>query len=184
MDTAVQETVIPFPEAMLAKKVALPRERSALTHRFNIAGYEGYITVGMYEDGRPGEVFISVAKEGSTISGLMDSISILTSVALQHCIPLKTLIDKMAFTRFEPSGITNNEEIPMAQSIVDYVFRWLDHKFMDGNITKEGSPKRMTNGHKKEVASDAPICRTCGTVMVRNGSCHKCDNCGGTSGCS
>src|SRR5437899_2282523 len=108
----------------------LPDERESITHKFSIGGHEGYITVGKYEDGSPGEIFITMAKEGSTISGLMDSFATMTSLALQHGVPLQLLVDKFTHTRFEPSGFTKNPEIPMAKSIMDYIFKWLAIKFL------------------------------------------------------
>ena len=109
----------------------LPDERQALTHKFSIAGHEGYITVGMYEDGQPGEVFITMAKEGSTLSGLLDAFATAISLALQYGVPLQVLCDKFTATRFEPAGFTGNRDIPMAKSITDYIFRWLALKFLD-----------------------------------------------------
>jgi ribonucleoside-diphosphate reductase alpha chain len=106
--------------------------RMSLTHRFEIAGHEGYITVGLYEDGQPGELFITMAKEGSTIGGLMDTVGTLTSIALQYCVPLESLVKKFAYQRFEPSGFTKNPDIRSATSITDYVFRWLGCQFIKG----------------------------------------------------
>ena len=108
----------------------LPDERESITHKFSIGGHEGYITVGMYEDGTPGEIFIAMAKEGSTISGLMDSFATAISYCLQYGVPLKFLVDKFAHVRFEPSGWTGNQKIPYAKSIPDYIFRWLALKFL------------------------------------------------------
>jgi ribonucleoside-diphosphate reductase alpha chain len=110
----------------------LPETRTAVTHKFDIAGHEGYMTVGLFEDGQPGELFITMAKEGSTIGGLMDSIGTLTSIALQYGVPLETLVKKFAHQRFEPSGFTKNPEIRNASSITDYVFRWLALQFVPG----------------------------------------------------
>ena len=110
----------------------LDDERKAITHKFSIAGHEGYLTVGLYEDGQPGEIFLRVAKEGSTVSGLMDTIATMTSIALQYGVPLKALVDKFSHTRFEPSGFTNNPEIPIAKSVTDYVFRYLGNRFLKG----------------------------------------------------
>ena len=110
----------------------LPDTRTAVTHKFDIAGHEGYLTVGLFEDGRPGELFITMAKEGSTIGGLMDSIGTLTSMALQYGVPLEALVRKFAHQRFEPSGFTKNPEIRNASSITDYVFRWLALQFVPG----------------------------------------------------
>jgi ribonucleoside-diphosphate reductase alpha chain len=172
----------------------LPDERQAITHKFSIGGHEGYITVGMFEDGTPGEIFITMAKEGSTISGLMDSFSTSISYCLQYGVPLKFLVDKFGHVRFEPSGWTGNPAIPYAKSIPDYIFRWLATKFLGADyVTNEaGAPPalRPTETNPQEslpfaaVVTDAPLCAECGGMMTRNGSCYKCENCGGTSGCS
>ena len=111
----------------------MPAERAAITHKFDINGHEGYITVGLYEDGQPGEIFLKMAKEGSTVSGLMDTLATMTSLALQYGVPLRDLVNKFAHVRFEPAGFTANQEIPIAKSIVDYVFRWLGSKFLTGD---------------------------------------------------
>ncbi|HEV2273943.1 MAG TPA: vitamin B12-dependent ribonucleotide reductase [Acidobacteriaceae bacterium] len=111
----------------------LPEERASLTHKFSIAGHEGYITVGLYPNGQPGEIFIRMAKEGSTVSGLMDSFATAISLSLQHGVPLKVLVEKFAHTRFEPSGWTGNEQIGFAKSIMDYIFRWLQLRFLSGH---------------------------------------------------
>jgi ribonucleoside-diphosphate reductase alpha chain len=110
----------------------LPGERESITHKFNIAGHEGYITVGKYKDGAPGELFIRMAKEGSTVSGLMDSFALAVSLALQHGVPLRLLCEKFTHTRFEPAGFTGNPEIPIAKSMMDYIFRWLEIRFVSG----------------------------------------------------
>ena len=110
----------------------LQEERASITHKFNIGGHEGYITVGLYPDGEPGELFITMAKEGSTVSGLMDSFALAVSIALQHGVPLKLFCEKFAHTRFEPSGWTNNPDIGFAKSIMDYIFRWLQLRFLTG----------------------------------------------------
>ena len=115
----------------------LPDERHSITHKFDIAGHEGYITVGMYEDGTPGEIFVSMSKQGSTISGLMDSFATAISYALQYGVPLQFLVDKFAHMRFEPSGFTKNPQIPYAKSIVDYLFRWMASKFLDEEAKRE-----------------------------------------------
>jgi ribonucleoside-diphosphate reductase alpha chain len=276
-------------EAALPHRRRLPAERSAVTHKFDIAGHEGYITVGLYPDGQPGEIFLKMAKEGSTVSGLMDSFATTVSVALQYGVPLKDLVNKFAHVRFEPSGFTGNQEIPIAKSIVDYIFRWLGSRFLSpddkgilglidrsaivdeppaGSATVDpsassiadpvpapaGSPSpapakpsesssdtpkataiaaepteapksvgeplaviatngSLANGHAAngngaakasnggstapgislnfgnskvsfQTQADAPSCADCGSIMVRNGSCYKCLNCGSTSGCS
>ncbi len=110
----------------------MPDTRMSLTHRFEIAGHEGYITVGLFEDGMPGELFVTMAKEGSTIGGLMDTVGTLTSIALQYGVPLESLVKKFAYQRFEPSGFTKNPDIRNATSITDYVFRWLGCQFIKG----------------------------------------------------
>jgi ribonucleoside-diphosphate reductase alpha chain len=110
----------------------LPDTRSSITHKFDIAGHEGYLTVGLFENGLPGELFITMSKEGSTIGGLMDGIGTLTSMALQYGVPLEALVKKFAYQRFEPSGFTRNAEIRNASSITDYVFRWLALQFVPG----------------------------------------------------
>jgi ribonucleoside-diphosphate reductase alpha chain len=309
-------------EAALPHRRRLPAERQAVTHRFDIAGHEGYITVGLYPDGTPGEIFLKMAKEGSTVSGLMDSFATTVSVALQYGVPLRDLVNKFAHVRFEPSGFTGNQEIPIAKSIIDYIFRWLGSRFLgpddraalglqdraassesptfgspagssfgaapsfasappatptqadlppagggasasepsdeprasvavdtatalkeDATSASAGSPAMAanapsvgvaasvanpmvaaagpvssgtsspprdelavvaSNGHAKasngngstvtlslgkanvafKIQEDAPSCAECGSIMVRNGSCYKCLNCGSTSGCS
>jgi ribonucleoside-diphosphate reductase alpha chain len=172
----------------------LPDERRSVTHKFSIGGHEGYITVGMYEDGTPGEVFISMAKEGSTISGLMDSFATSISYALQYGVPLKFFVDKFSHVRFEPSGWTGNPQVPYAKSIMDYIFRWLGAKFLgpeyavneagDAAVLRPTEPEPQQALPFAPVVSDAPMCSECGGFMTRNGSCYKCENCGGTSGCS
>jgi len=182
----------------------LPDERQAVTHKFSIAGHEGYLTVGLYEDGTPGEIFITMSKEGSTISGLMDAFATSVSMALQYGVPLRVLTEKFSHMRFEPSGFTGNKDIPIAKSILDYIFRWLDKKFLlpDKQIRKldvENTssidsfgeikilPATAREQNEKEVyqqQADAPPCHQCGSIMVRSGSCYKCINCGETSGCS
>jgi ribonucleoside-diphosphate reductase alpha chain len=198
----------------------LPDERQAITHKFDISGHEGYITVGLFEDGMPGEIFLVMAKEGSTISGFADAFAQAVSYALQYGVPLQALVDKFSHVRFEPSGMTRNPDVRFAKSIVDYIFRWMASKFLspeaqyragvnnrddvaDGNGHAEiPAPKvsaapptatRSTTGAILPSASsfaamqnqeDAPPCTTCGSIMVRSGSCYKCSNCGTTSGCA
>jgi len=272
----------------------LPDERASITHKFNVGGHEGYLTIGLYPDGTPGEIFLRMAKEGSTISGLMDAFATAVSLALQYGVPLKDLVNKFSHLRFEPAGFTGNRDIPMAKSLVDYIFRYMATKFMSqadkdqvgiinrqltlsdanpagaapteatgpsgtpashGASTKDDSaPARSAEGGEattgstqptsdpgsqvsEEAASevdslvasipvvgeeavvnslldglkivaqnteardraerldagqapvifdtaDSPACTDCGSIMVRNGSCYKCINCGATSGCS
>jgi ribonucleoside-diphosphate reductase alpha chain len=276
-----------------AMRHRLPAERASITHKFGLAGHEGYVTVGLYPNGQPGEIFIRMAKEGSTISGLMDSFATAISMCLQHGVPLKLLCEKFAHTRFEPSGWTGNEQIGYAKSIMDYLFRWMQLRFLSGQqldlfaglkpaagvpslaatstpynsvllsgasaesknpeghsvaptaetfstpglaglaeptslandpslfnerrapqqgiapdlAARSGSPDLSFRSAAEESASllstpdrgiihasdamkgmydmgDAPSCSTCGAIMVRNGACHRCMECGSTSGCS
>ncbi|HEY4364782.1 MAG TPA: vitamin B12-dependent ribonucleotide reductase [Bryobacteraceae bacterium] len=171
----------------------LPDDRLARTHKFSIGGHEGYLTVGLYEDGTPGELFVTMAKEGSTISGLMDSFATAVSYALQYGVPLKFFVDKFSHVRFEPSGWTGNPDVPYAKSIMDYIFRWLGAKFLGAEYAAgeagEAPKLRVTEPDPQQqlftpAVSDAPTCAECGGLMTRNGSCFKCENCGGTSGCS
>jgi len=195
----------------------LPDERQALTHKFEIAGHEGYITVGLYEDGAPGEIFLVMAKEGSTISGFADAFAQAVSYALQYGVPLQVLVDKFSHVRFEPSGLTKNPDVRMAKSIVDYIFRWLATKFLSPraqfqagvnlreDIETDAGGEQLTfpdaeiptsavavrqpgsgNGTPYAIQNDqdAPPCSTCGAIMIRNGACYKCVNCGATSGCA
>jgi ribonucleoside-diphosphate reductase alpha chain len=199
----------PVREVEAARPVRrkLPDERSARTHKFSIAGHEGYLTVGLYDDGQPGEIFLRMAKEGSTVSGLMDTIATMTSISLQYGVPLKALVDKFSHTRFEPAGFTNNRDIPIAKSVMDYVFRYLGQRFLTGEaevmdeqetsaevsgLTRNEPPRAAVAGgsgaHPAPLAfinqSDAPGCPDCGSIMIRSGTCYKCPNCGVTSGCS
>jgi ribonucleoside-diphosphate reductase alpha chain len=179
----------------------LPNDCRSERHKFEIAGHEGYIHVGFHDDGTAGEIFIKMAKEGSTISGLMDTIATLTSMSLQYGVPLEVLVHKFAHVRFEPSGFTKNPEIPMAKSLTDYIFRFLGARFLSAEQRRDvglgelvESPAEATSGATAEASrttavsfspqADAPSCSDCGAIMVRNGSCYKCLNCGSTSGCS
>jgi len=234
----------------------LPDERRAITHKYQVAGHEGYITVGLYPDGQPGEIFLKMAKEGSTVSGLMDTLATMTSLALQYGVPLRDLVGKFTHVRFEPSGFTGNPEVPIAKSIVDYIFRWMGSRFLSkddrdalgimggevvaaapaepspqlgafdpvdvsddstsavappasssssgdaggarplglgaaakGSGSRDGSGQTVASlgvGQRIafSVSADSPSCMDCGSIMVRNGSCYKCLNCGSTSGCS
>jgi ribonucleoside-diphosphate reductase alpha chain len=192
----------------------LPDERQAITHKFDIQGHEGYITVGLFEDGQPGEIFLVMAKEGSTISGFADAFAQAISYALQYGVPLQALVDKFSHVRFEPSGMTKNPEIRFAKSIVDYIFRWLATKFLspeaqfhagvnrrgledngntdlmktaDDAVVAAPAPKApVTPGAHSTIQNqeDAPPCSTCGSIMIRSGACYKCANCGNTSGCA
>jgi ribonucleoside-diphosphate reductase alpha chain len=234
----VREATATVEAASVPKPVRrrLPADRNATCHKFDIAGHEGYIHVGFFEDGTPGEIFIKMAKEGSTISGLMDTVGVLTSMALQYGVPLEVLVSKFSHVRFEPSGFTKNPDIPMAKSLIDYIFRFLGTRFLSGDqrvavgLVERDEPGAVVRASATDeipaagssvvaarlapggappashpigfvpgaVASagvrqapitfspqaDAPSCPDCGSLMVRNGACYKCFNCGATSGCS
>ncbi len=247
-----QEVKEKIVEKIVIKEVPrrrkLPDERQSITHKFRVGNHEGYITVGLFEDGTPGEIFITMSKEGSTLSGIMDAFATSISFNLQYGVPLEFLVDKFTHMRFEPSGFTSNKQIPMVKSLMDYIFRWLALKFLDkdklsnfhtlvldnqttlikpdktekiqkdeegmnnflGSIPKGDKPASLEatidtklnevkqtslTDHRAETdkkivastfsnSSDAPMCSTCGAVMVRNGSCYKCLECGETTGCS
>jgi ribonucleoside-diphosphate reductase alpha chain len=184
----------------------MPVERASVTHKFSVGGHEGYITVGMYEDGRPGEVFMKMSKEGSTLSGMVDGLALTISLGLQYGVPLKVFVDKLLNTRFEPSGITANPNIRFVSSVLDYIARWMGGRFISADYLKlngggthgesaavpapavlaaqvatgwEIDTTKPTNAHE-----GAPTCSECGMLMVPNGACYKCENCGSTSGCS
>jgi ribonucleoside-diphosphate reductase alpha chain len=190
-----------------AQREKMPAERASVTHKFSVGGHEGYITVGMYDDGRPGEIFIKMSKEGSTLSGIMDGLALTVSIGLQYGVPLKVYVDKLLNTRFEPSGITANPKIRFVSSVLDYIARWLGGRFISADYLKlnggavaetataaapapvvaqalaalpvSPASSKPTNAHE-----GAPTCSECGMLMVPNGACYKCENCGSTSGCS
>ena len=200
-----------FPGAQRRK---LSAERDSITHKFSIGGHEGYLTVGKYSDGTPGEIFIKMAKEGSTLSGIMDAFALSVSISLQYGVPLRALVDKFVNSRFEPSGYTGNPQIRYAKSIVDYIGRWLGGKFispdyLDADVAAalaaetEAAPaaplaavakpapavamrtaEPEASTRSRAAIDDAPSCSECGMLMTPNGSCYKCSNCGSTSGCS
>jgi ribonucleoside-diphosphate reductase alpha chain len=188
----------------------MPSTRQSVTHKFDIAGHEGYLTVGLYDDGSPGELFITMAKEGSTVGGMMDAFGTAISMCLQYGVPVKSLVEKFAHTRFEPSGFTKNPNIPIAKSLPDYIFRWLGLTFLEG-ANKELPPAKLSasDTHAGELPAkpqkaparaaaepvrideqfngfmeDAPACDNCGAITVRNGACYRCFNCGNSMGCS
>jgi ribonucleoside-diphosphate reductase alpha chain len=191
-----------------ARRKKLPNERTSITHKFSVGGHEGYLTVGKYEDGNPGEIFIKMAKEGSTLSGIMDAFALSVSIALQHGVPLRALVDKFCNSRFEPSGYTGNPQIRYAKSVVDYIGRWLGGKFISADYLDHDPAAAEAPVAAAEIAAtpvvapglvasvaepslrdrsaleSAPYCSECGMRMTPNGSCYKCQNCGSTSGCS
>ncbi|MFH1620904.1 MAG: vitamin B12-dependent ribonucleotide reductase [Patescibacteria group bacterium] len=216
------ETVTVQPYA--PRRRHMPDERKAITHKFQIGPHKGFITVGLYDDGTPGEIFVTISKEGSVLSGLLDVFATSVSIGLQYGVPLKILVNKFAHVRFEPSGFTTNPNIRVAKSISDYIFRWLGLKFLSPeeqaslginvetpipSVTQELQNLELAKDVSHEDPetssqpsllepqtgtsnltmtfdnqSDAPTCDTCGSIMVRNGACYKCLNCGATSGCS
>lgn len=199
----------PRPRSLKPIRRRLPVDCRSVRHKFEIAGQKGYIHTGFYEDGTVGEIFIRMAKEGSTISGLMDTIATLTSIALQYGVPLEALVSKFIHVRFEPAGFTSNPDIPIAKSLTDYIFRYLGTRFLTeeqkavagllptGKRNGETPPisaarpteptdsePGRSSGLAFNVQSDAPACHDCGAIMVRSGSCYECLNCGATNGCS
>jgi ribonucleoside-diphosphate reductase alpha chain len=210
---AAAVVVEPMQRELFARRQRekMPVERASITHKFSVGGHEGYITVGMYDDGRPGEIFIKMSKEGSTLSGVMDGLALTISLGLQYGVPLKVFVDKLLNTRFEPSGITANANIRFVSSVLDYIARWLGGRFISADYLKLNavapgenaaasapagtlppmnkaaldamqmalSAPKLSNAHE-----GAPACSECGMLMVPNGACYKCENCGSTSGCS
>ncbi len=152
----------------------LADERRSLTHKFRVADHEGYITCGLYEDGRPGEIFVKISKEGSMVSGLMDAVALLTSVTLQYGVPIEDLSRKLKNTRFEPYGTTGNPEIPWATSLVDYIFRWLELKFSPGDVSYPDEPPRAA--HSEEPTGMG--CPECGALLAYQEGCMVCRACG------
>jgi ribonucleoside-diphosphate reductase alpha chain len=213
--TVAAAVAAPVAEAIPAQQNLFPgtqrrklsAERDSITHKFSIGGHEGYLTVGKYSDGTPGEIFIKMAKEGSTLSGIMDAFALSVSISLQYGVPLRALVDKFVNSRFEPSGYTGNPQIRYAKSIVDYIGRWLGGKFISPDyldadaaaaVTTETVPPVVAatpaslltpaepeaSTRQRAAIDDAPSCSECGMLMTPNGSCYKCANCGSTSGCS
>src|SRR5277367_2033462 len=207
--------VLPEQRELFARRQRekMPVERASVTHKFSVGGHEGYLTVGMYEDGRPGEIFIKMSKEGSTLSGVMDGLALTVSLGLQYGVPLKVFVDKLVNTRFEPSGISANPKIRFVSSVLDYIARWLGGRFISSDYLKLNTgdqsasapalpaPSMMDAAMASAMASmpsanvnaslkqrdaheGAPTCSECGMLMVPNGACYKCGNCGSTSGCS
>ncbi|NLW87917.1 MAG: vitamin B12-dependent ribonucleotide reductase [Planctomycetes bacterium] len=246
--------VAPTPAALAAAarqpfRHRLPATRPSITHKFDVANHEGYLNVGLFEDGSPGELFITMSKEGSTVGGMMDAFATAISLCLQYGVPLEALVKKFTHQRFEPSGMTSNRDIPFAKSIVDYIFRWMGLTFLEdyrkanlpggGELPIKAAPEAVKDDKSSEKSADvagkdssatfgalldipyrseggngksskssvavagakktsrlarmertwnsqedAPPCLECGEIMVRNGSCYKCSNCGSTSGCS
>jgi ribonucleoside-diphosphate reductase alpha chain len=192
----------------------LPDDRTEIGRKFRVGDYEGYIHVGLYDDGTPGDIFVDIAKEGTTLAGLMNSFMISVSLGLQYGVPLEVYVSKFAHMRFEPSGLTNDADIRAAKSLVDYIFRWMGKKFLDtdkqqelGILTPEVRQRLAAaydilegNGETAVTEAapapppgqtalfnafeDAVECAKCGGRMVRTGSCYTCRDCGQNTGCS
>jgi ribonucleoside-diphosphate reductase alpha chain len=206
-------TVAAIPPAPKEERRRLPLDRNEIGRKFQVGEYEGYIHVGLYDDGTPGDIFVDIAKEGTTLAGLMNSFMISVSLGLQYGVPLEVYVSKFAHMRFEPSGMTNDPDIRVAKSIVDYIFRWMGKKFLDADKQQElgiMSPEvraRLAQAHavlEGEPAGDAETgaaappgqaalfnahedaveCAKCGGRMVRTGSCYTCRDCGQNTGCS
>src|SRR2546423_13360654 len=213
-DGGTQETLASaLPPAPLTQRKRLPDDRVEVGRKFKVGEYEGYIHVGLYEDGTPGDIFVDIAKEGTTLAGLMNSFMISVSLGLQYGVPLEVYVSKFAHMRFEPSGMTNDPDIRVAKSIVDYVFRWMGKKFLTVDQQEEigilspevrarlaQSYDALENGGSVAPApveapppgqtalfnswEDAVECARCGGRMVRTGSCYTCRDCGTNTGCS
>jgi ribonucleoside-diphosphate reductase alpha chain len=213
-DDGAQETLVSaLPPAPLTQRRRLPDDRTEIGRKFRVGEYEGYIHVGLFEDGTPGDIFVDIAKEGTTLAGLMNSIMISVSLGLQYGVPLEVYVSKFSHMRFEPSGMTNDTDIRVAKSIVDYIFRWMGKRFLSVDQQEElgiMSPEvraRLADGYRGgdtpagtpttavEAAppgqtalfnafEDAQECAKCGGRMVRTGSCYTCRDCGTNTGCS
>lgn len=194
-------------EVAITKRRVMPVDVKGFRHRFDIIGHRGYIIVNEYPDGTPGEVFLKLGKNGSTVGGLIDGFTQLLSIALQYGVPLKKIIRSFVNTKFEPSGMTQNPDIRFTQSLYDYLFKYLDIKYFDGQVSnirpssieinddEESSPpppledlgkieRSLSISPPPSMSLDAPICTNCGAVTRRNGTCYICDFCGTSNGCS
>jgi ribonucleoside-diphosphate reductase alpha chain len=214
-DGSAQEALVSaLPPAPLTQRRRLPEDRVEVGRKFRVGEYEGYIHVGLYEDGTPGDIFVDIAKEGTTLAGLMNSIMISVSLGLQYGVPLEVYVSKFSHMRFEPSGMTNDPDIRVAKSIVDYIFRWMGKRFLtvdqqeELGILSAEVRARLAEGYRNggdapasapaaplEAAppgqtalfnafEDAQECAKCGGRMVRTGSCYTCRDCGTNTGCS
>lgn len=167
-------TVAPENPKPIPARRRLPDERRALTHKFSVVGHEGYLTIGLFEDNTPGEIFLTMAKEGSTISGLMDAFATAISLTLQYGVPLEALVEKFSHMRFEPAGYTKNPEIPIAKSLIDYIFRYMALRFLSAE-----AQLRMADPANP---AECPPCAECGTPTIAQANGYKCTNCGAFTG--
>jgi ribonucleoside-diphosphate reductase alpha chain len=206
---ATLPALAPIAPAALPKRRRVPEDRVEIGRKFKVGDYEGYIHVGLFEDGTPGDIFVDIAKEGTTLAGLMNSFMISVSLGLQYGVPLEVYVSKFSHMRFEPSGLTNDADIRMAKSIVDYIFRWMGKKFLTSDQQEEAgilTPEvkaRLAQAYAAGEAQaptheapppgqtalfnsweDAVECARCGGRMVRTGSCYTCRDCGTNTGCS
>ncbi|TML24080.1 MAG: vitamin B12-dependent ribonucleotide reductase [Actinobacteria bacterium] len=206
-------TLAPVAAVAVPQRRRLPEDRTEVGRKFRVGEYEGYIHVGLFEDGTPGDIFVDIAKEGTTLAGLMNSFMISVSLGLQYGVPLDVYVSKFSHMRFEPSGVTNDVDIRVAKSIVDYIFRWMGKKFLSADQQEEAGI--LTPEVKQRLAAayneagehaaaaigidptpapgqtalfnqweDAVECAKCGGRMVRTGSCYTCRDCGTNTGCS
>ena len=182
--TVEKKTAANTPATNAQERRKLPRTRSAMTHHFRVGEQDGYLTVGLFEDGKPGEIFLRMAKQGTTVNGLMDAVAISTSLALQYGCPLTHLSDSHAFTRFEPAGMTGNKELPIAMSVTDYVFRWMISQFGSDDEKARFGIHTETSGEADRLVGDSVICASCGGTAYRKGTCYCCSSCATTTGCS
>src|SRR5207253_3758885 len=197
------------PPPPLTQRRRLPEDRTEIGRKFRVGEYEGYIHVGLYDDGSPGDIFVDIAKDGTTMAGLMNSLMIAVSMGLQYGVPPEVYVSKLSHLRFEPSGPTNDADIRNAKSIVDYIFRWFGKKFLDvdqqeeaGILSAEVRAKLAdaysNGGGVAKPATEAPApgqtalfnsfedaieCNRCGGRMVRAGTCYTCRDCGTSTGC-
>lgn len=192
LNTKADAKSVPVPVPVAPQRKRLPETRQAVVHKFEIGGHEGYITVGLYPDGSPGEIFVTISKEGSTISGLLDSWATSVSLGLQYGVPLAVLVEKFAHSRYEPSGFSKCPDVPIAKSLTDYISRWLGCRFIAGyreanspaakdDWTEASKPVEAKSTAKYQ--QDSPVCTTCGGLTIRAGTCYTCTSCGSTSGC-
>ena len=161
------------------KRTRLPAERQAITHKFTIDNHEGYMTVGLYDDGTPGELFITMSKTGSSLSGLIDGFAMVFSIALQYGVPLEVIIVKMAHSKFDPSGQTKNEFIPVASSVMDYIAKWLSVKFLTyekgkelGLLSNSSIKEESQTKEENDLADTGPPCKNCGMLTIKSGNCY------------
>lgn len=157
----------PMSKPVVARRRRLPDERQSITHKFEIGSHTGYITVGLYEDGKPGEIFVSMSKEGSTLAGLLDALATSVSIGLQYGVPMKTLVAKFSHVRFEPSGFTQNPNIRVAKSVVDYMFRWLGTKFPDSEPEVAEGSEETSAANEQQVVTSSPITGSCPLLTAR-----------------